>query len=108
LLQENVFILPNTFAKFAEAGITDFEHFLSGEGNYLTYDELVSKYGVAPSNSDFSHFIRLVTKFPKEWENYDVRIRKSLPDSNSIFEISKLNLNVSKLLNSFIVVCVVK
>jgi len=53
------------FHKFAEAGITDFEHFLNGEGNYLTYDELVFKCVVAPSNSDLSHFIRSWPNFQK-------------------------------------------
>jgi len=49
--------------------------------------------------------ILFVAKFPKEWENYDVS--KSLSIQIQFFEISKPNLNVSKLLNSFVVICAV-
>ena len=48
--------------KFAEAGITDYEHLLSPEKQYLSYDDLMLKFGLPQTNQDFCVYIKLVAK----------------------------------------------
>ena len=52
--------------KFAEAGITDYEHLLSPEKQYLRYDDLTLKFGLPQTNQDFCAYIKLVAKLPKQ------------------------------------------
>ena len=44
--------------KFAEAGITDYEHLLSPEKQYSRYDDLTLKFGLPQTNQDFCAYIK--------------------------------------------------
>ena len=48
--------------KFAEAGITDYEHLLSPEKQYLSCDDLTLKFGLPQTNQGFCAYIKLVAK----------------------------------------------
>ena len=61
--------------KFAEAGITDCEHLLSPEKQYLRYDDLTLKFGLPQTNQDFCAYIKLVAKLPKQWDKDEIRTK---------------------------------
>ena len=61
--------------KFAEAGITEFEHLLSPEKQYLSYDDLTLKFGLPQTNQDFCGYIKLVAKLPKQWDKEEIRTK---------------------------------
>ena len=52
--------------KFAEAGITEYEHLLSSGKQYLSYDDLMLEFGLPQNKKDFCAYIKLVTKLPKQ------------------------------------------
>ena len=62
--------------KFAEAGITEYEHLLSPEKQYLSYDDLTTlKFGLLQTNQDFCAYIKLVAKLPKQWNKDEIRTK---------------------------------
>ena len=50
--------------KLALNGISDHIHLLDTDGNNLTYDLLMNKFGVNKCNLDFTLFIKLIAKLP--------------------------------------------
>ena len=65
----------STMKKFAEAGITEYEHLLSPEKQCLSYDDLTLKFGLLQTNQDFCAYIKLVAKLPKQWDKDEIRTK---------------------------------
>ena len=61
--------------KFAEAGITDYEHLLRPEKQSLRDDDLTLKFGLPQTNQDCCAYIKLVAKLPKQWDKDEIRTK---------------------------------
>ena len=70
----NKSVLHNT-KKFAKAGITVYEHLLSPEKQYLSYDDLILKFGLPKMTKIFSLYIKLVVELSKQWDRVEIRTR---------------------------------
>ena len=61
--------------KFAKAGITVYEHLLSPDKQYLSYADLILKFGLPKMTKIFSLYIKLVVELSKQWDRVEIRIR---------------------------------
>ena len=79
--------------KLALNGISDNIHLLDTDGNYLTYDLLMNKFGISKCNKNFILFIKLITKLPESWDDKDNNRISQTPQNQLIYEELKTTSN---------------
>ena len=67
-------------------------HLLDTDGNYLTYDLLMNKFGINTCNKDFTLFIKLIAKLPESWDEKENNRISQTPQNQLIYEELKTTL----------------
>ena len=78
--------------KLALNGISEHMHLLDTDGNYLTYDLLMNKFGINKCDKDFTLFIKLIAKLPEIWNDKENSRISQTPQNQLIYEEFKTTL----------------